>query len=631
MASEVKHRKISHKDASSMSSAEYRAHAKIIYLRLLGYVKPYKMRFGMGVFFGILSGLFYAVLFFVIKVVFDLVLNPDAERVIRPFEGMDFDFARKLEFTPPAFITEHDWIFTSFVCGLVPLLMLVKGLLTYLHQYCMIWVGNKVLFQLRDQSFASLVNQPLSFYSHAKQGELMQTVFNQTRMGASAGTELASALIKHPISVLTILSMLLLSDPIYTIGAVVIFPLCLLPVIYISQKVRKAGGREEEEAGQLMVTMQEAFSGIKVVKAYAREDYERKRFNTASQRMLDFIMRWRKAMEIVGPMVETVASVGIAVGLVYAKMTKMPIDDFFTLNFMLMAMYPHAKALSRIQVQLQKCMVAVSKVFQIIDAKPEIADAPDAIELTRPDGPLVFDKVSFAYVPGTHAVEDISLTFEPGKFYALVGKSGSGKSTMLSLMMRFYDPNSGSISLGGTDIRKFTQRSLRDQMGLVLQETFLFHDSIYNNIIYGRLDATKAEVIAAAKMAHAHEFIMEKEQGYDTVCGDKGAQLSGGQQQRLSIARSVLRNAPILLLDEATSSLDSESEKKVQDALEKLEKGKTVVAIAHRLSTILNADQIIVMDQGRVEAVGSHKKLLETSVVYKHLYNLQFHNLREKN
>ena len=346
--------------------------------------------------------------------------------------------------------------------------------------------------------------------------------------------------------------------------------------------------------------------------------------------MLDFIMRWRKAIEIVGPLVETVASIGIAVGLVYAKMTGMGIEDFLVLNFMLMAMYPHAKALSRIQVSLQKCIVATSKVFEIIDLKPDIADPPDAIELTKPDGPLIFDKVSFAYVPGTPAVDGISLTFEPGKFYALVGRSGSGKSTMLSLMMRFYDPTSGTISLGKTNIRKFTQTSLRDQIGLVLQETFLFHDSIYNNILYGRLDATKKEVIEAAKMAHAHEFIMEKEKGYDTVCGDKGAQLSGGQQQRISIARSVLRNAPILLLDEATSSLDSESEKNVQDALEKLEEGKTVVAIAHRLSTILNADQIIVMDKGKVEAMGTHKELLNKSAIYKNLYNLQFHNHTEK-
>ncbi|MFK5922019.1 MAG: ABC transporter ATP-binding protein [Verrucomicrobiota bacterium] len=630
MAEKLAHRKISHKEVGGMSAAEYRAHAKLVYLRLLSYVKPHKMRFAMGVFFGVVSGLFYSILFLVIRVVFDLVLNPNSDKVIRPFEGFKFKFGQNFEFTPPAFITEHDLIFTAFVCGLVPLLMLIKGLLTYLHMYYMLWIGNKVLFRLRDESFGNLVNQSLKFYSHARQGELMQTVFNQTRMASSAGTDLASAMIKHPVSVITILAMLLLKNPVYTFGAVVVFPLCLLPVIYISRKVRKAGGKEEEEAGMLMVTMQEAFSGIKVVKAHAREDFESNRFNKASQRMLDFIMRWRKAIEIVGPLVETVASVGIAVGLVYAKMTGMPTKDFLVLNFMLMAMYPHAKALSRIQVSLQKCIVATSKVFEIIDMKPDVADAPDAIKLKKPEGPLVFNDVSFAYVPGTPAVENVSLTFEPGKFYALVGKSGSGKSTMLSLMMRFYDPTSGSISLGDTDIRKYTQSSLRDQMGLVLQETFLFHDSIYNNILYGRLDATKDEVVAAAKMAHSHEFIMEKEKGYDTVCGDKGAQLSGGQQQRLSIARSILRNAPILLLDEAMSSLDSESEKKVQEAIEKLEKGKTVIAIAHRLSTILNADQIIVMDQGRVEAVGPHKELLEKSAIYKNLYNLQFHNHQEK-
>jgi subfamily B ATP-binding cassette protein MsbA len=630
MAERIK--RMSHKELGDMSASEFRGESIKAAKRLSTYVRPYKTRFALGILFGITAGMFNGVVLFTMRAVFQVILSPDLETKIKPFQGIRFLSAgmRKFSITPPEFITRHEWVFISCVCALIPVMIMGRGLLTYLHQYFMIWVGNRVLFQLRSDVFSSLMRQPLRFYNSSRQGDLMQTVYNQTRMAQAAATDLASSLIKHPVSILVVILTLLVIDPIYTLGALLIFPLCILPVMHISRKVRKAGGKEEEEAGQMMVYMQEAFSGIRVVKAHAREDYELTRFNRASQKMLEFIMRWSKAIEISGPMVEGVASIGIAAGLVYARVTHIAFEDFLLLNMALMSMYPPAKALGRIQIQFQKCIIAVSKVFDLIDTKPELADAPDAIDIKEVDGPLVLDKVSFAYIPGTPAVEDISLTFEPGKFYALVGKSGSGKSTLLSLIMRFYDPDSGSISIKGTDIRKVTQTSLRDHIGLVLQETFLFHDSILNNIRYGRLDATKKEVIAAAKKANAHGFIMKKEEGYNTVCGDKGAQLSGGQQQRISIARTFLRDAPILLLDEATSSLDSDSERKVQDAFEKLEKGKTVIAIAHRLSTILNCDQIVVMNQGKIEAVGRHEELLEVSDEYRLLYNLQFNNHNEK-
>ncbi len=615
-----------------MSTAEFLTNSKVIYQRLLGYVKPYKSRFFMGVFFGVAAGLFNAVLLFTLRAVFKIVLNTgDPEIAIKPFEDLKVPkflaWLEQVEFVPPPFIAEHDYLFVAFACALIPLMILIKGLLTYLHQYCMMWVGNKVLYQLRDECFSSLVNQSLAFYNRAKQGELMQTVFNQTRMASSAGSEMASSLIKHPVSILTTFAVLMTMDPVYTFGAMVVFPLCILPVLFISKKVRKAGGKEEEEAGQLMVNMQETFAGIRVVKSHAREEHERNKFNRASERMLAFIMRWQKAMEIVGPLVETVASIGIAAGLVYAKMTNIAPGEFLLMNMALMSMYPPAKALGRVQVQLQKCVIATSKVFGIIDMAPDVKDYERAHHLDpkTAKGAIKFEGVTFGYVPGVPAVEDINLEFEPGKNYALVGKSGSGKSTMLSLIMRFYDPDAGIIRFDGLVIHKIFQRDLRDQIGMVIQETFLFHDTLYNNIRYGRLDATREEIEAAAKKAHAHDFIMEKSDGYETIIGDKGSQLSGGQQQRIAIARAILRDAPVLLLDEAYSALDSEAEKNIHEALEILSEGKTVIAIAHRLSTILNADCIIVMKDGQVEGMGTHEELLQTSEEYQLLYNLQFH------
>ncbi len=623
---EVKQKKITGKDIAQMSTGEFIATAKGPYRRILGYLKPYKARFAMGVIFGVLAGLFNGVLLLGIRTVFTVVLPPDPEKppeAIKPFHDLPFwsDFEIPRPDVPP----DQQLHFVILVCLSVPLLMLIRGLLTYLHQYCMMWVGNRVLYQLRDECFSGLLRQSQTFFNSAKQGELMQTVFNQTRMAASAGTELASAFIKHPVAILSILSVLLFMEPIYTLGAFVVFPLCLLPVIHISRKVRQAGGREEEEAGAIMVTMQESFAGIRVVKAHAREDYERERFNKGSQKMMEFIMRWQKAMEIVGPMVETVASLGIAIGLVYAWHQQIDAGRFLVLNMALMSMYPHAKALSRVQIQLQKCLMATSKVFAYMDADPEVADKPGAVELTDARGELELDNVTFSYTPGIPALQNVSLKIEDGKTYALVGQSGAGKSTIMSLLMRFYDPDEGVIRFDGHDIRDLTQRSLRDQIGLVSQETFLFHDTIYNNIRYGKLDASRKEIEEAAKLAHAHEFIIEQKEGYDTMLGDKGCTLSGGQQQRISIARAILRNAPVLLLDEATSALDSESEKKIQEALELLAKGKTVIAIAHRLSTVLNSDRIVMMKDSRIVDVAPHAELLERCEEYRQLYRLQFH------
>ena len=263
-------------------------------------------------------------------------------------------------------------------------------------------------------------------------------------------------------------------------------------------------------------------------------------------------------------------------------------------------------------------------MFEMMRRKPSVADAPDAKPLRGCRGEIVFENITFSYRKGIPALQDFDFRFEQGKYYALVGASGAGKSTLLSLIMRFYDPDSGRVLIDGLDMRSLTQDSLREQIGIVTQDTFLFHESIRKNIAYGRLDASQEEIVAAAKQAHAHEFILAQQNGYDTVVGDKGCMLSGGQQQRIAIARALLKNAPVLLLDEATSALDSASEKQIQEALEALASGRTVIAIAHRLSTILKADRIVVLDQGRVQEIGTHQELLDHSGIYRKLYDLQF-------
>jgi subfamily B ATP-binding cassette protein MsbA len=612
-------KKLSRKSVANLSTSEFLSAAKAPMGRLLSHVKPYRGRFILGILIGVFYGLFNAVVIFGMKFVFEMVLPSDKTR-----ETIPLPFIGQIQVPKPQ-LTHEDGIWLVLLsCGLIPLLILIRGLLGYFNSYCMLWVGQKVLYDLRSQTFSKLMHHSLRFYSRQKTGELIQTVFNQTRMVATVGSDLAANLIKHPISILTYVVSILWLDWRFAIAALVVFPLCMLPVIFISQKVRQAGGKEEEEAGQLMVTMHEAFAGIRVVKSLSREAYEIQRFNRGSALLEKLVMRWKKAVEIVGPMVETVASMGIALGLAYAWYVKMPASNFLILYAALIAIYPHAKSLSQLQVMLQKCLVAATKVFEIQDQQPDVADIPEAVPLGRCRGEIEFREISFSYKKGIPAVQGINLKMEAGKRYALVGQSGAGKSTLFALLLRFYDPDEGHVLVDGQDIRAYTQTSLRENIGIVNQDTFLFHDTIYENIRYGKLDATKEEIEEAARKAHAHDFILAQEKGYETVIGDKGSNLSGGQQQRLSIARAFVRSAPILLLDEATSALDSEAERHIQDAIDALSQGRTVIAIAHRLSTILSADAIVMMEKGRVIAVGSHTELLHTCPEYQHLYHLQF-------
>jgi len=647
-----KQKRYSGKDLATMTSADFLEAAKTPYARLFSYVKPFRTRFALGVFFGIAGGLFNGVLLLVIRAVFTIVLPaeapapvagapaalvqsgvtaPIAPGKIVPFSGIAV--LDKIQFDRPNLEPGfQQWTFVSLVCLSIPLLILIKGSLEFLNKYCIYWVGNRVLYQLRDDLFTSLLAQPISFYNKAKQGDLIQAVFNQTRMAAGAATEMVCALVMYPVSIFAIMATLMSLDWLYTLGACIVFPLCILPIVLVSKKVRSAGAKEEEESGALMTTMQESFSGIRVVKANAREDFERERFNSAGKRMMENIARWQKATEIVGPLVETVASVGMAIGLIYAFVAGKSVHDFLVLNMGLMSIYPHVKGLSRMQVTLQKTLLATSKIFAMMDEPPLVDDKPDALELTQVKEGMKFRDVAFTYQnKATPAVTKLDLNFDLGKTYALVGLSGSGKTTIMSLILRFYDPQRGQILIDGRDIKDYTQKSLRNQIGIVNQDVFLFHDTIYNNIRYGRLNATRKDIERAAVLAHAHDFIMEKKNGYQEVIGDRGNQLSGGQAQRLSIARAILRNSPILLLDEATSALDSEAEKHIKEALDILSQGKTVIAIAHRLSTILKADQIIFLENGRAVASGRHHELMETCPGYRKLYDLQFqgHGLDE--
>lgn len=613
-------KKVSRKDIAKMSMKDFARAARGPYGRLLSFMKPYRKRFFMGILFGVCFAGANGALVGVIKHAGDLVLPSNANALAHLPQ-----FLR--DWATPGADGRAPMSLVLLLCMAIPMVMALRGLFSYLNAYCVLWVSQRVLDDIRQKVYRHTLGQSMEFFNRQKAGDLVQTVFNQTRIAQQALTSIASDIVKQPVSILSAVAMMLYFDWKFTIAALLLFPLCLLPVLIVSKKVRKSAAKEEDEAGQMMVLMHEAFGGIRVVKTHAREDYEAGRFNEANQAMLRFVMKWRKAMELTGPAVETVASLGISAALFYAWWAKLPNGTLLALVGALVLIYPAFKSLSRIHLMMQKCLAATTKVFELLDRAPAIQDAPNAQPLAEVRGSICFEDVTFTY-PGKDApaVKGVSLTVPVGSTCALVGESGSGKSTLLALLQRLYEPSEGRVTIDGRDLRDISQASLREHIATVSQDVFLFHDSIRQNIRYGRLEATQEEIERAAETAHAHGFITAQPQGYETVIGDKGCNLSGGQQQRLSIARALLKDAPILLLDEATSALDSESEKRIQAALETLAKGRTVFAIAHRLSTILKADQIVVMDHGVIKAVGKHADLYERSPEYRRLYDLQFNH-----
>ena len=584
------------------------------YKRLYGYVKPYRGRFVLGLALGFAFG---------------IISNGMMPLVIAKVTGAVFQGG-----TPTAqqFMSDNTMLNKGpkvnailLTCLLIPLVMGARSLCAYGNAVCMQWVSNRVVTDVRNELFTKMVRHSMDFFNKMRSGFLMSRITNDTRGMQMALSTISSDLFKQPVAIISGIAVLLYMDWKFTLVTLVLFPFCLVPIILYGRRARKAVQHQFEDMGQMLMTMQETFAGIRVIKSFAREKHQEDSFLRSNQLQFENMMRVIKAMEATGPLVELIAACGVGLALLYIYSANLSAARFIALNAGIFLLYDPIKTLSRMHIIMQQSIQATTEVFAILDTEPSVQDAPDAMVLTHSKGLIEFDDVTFRYAGGvTNAVSNLSLRIEQGKSYALVGASGAGKSTILSLILRLYDPTSGNVRVDGHDLRMLTQKSLREQIGLVTQETFLFHDTIFKNIQFGRLDATPEEVYAAAQTAYAHEFIIAQPQGYETTIGDKGCLLSGGQQQRLAIARALLKNAPILLLDEATSALDSESEKQIQMALETLAAGRTVIAIAHRLSTILSADQIVVLDEGHIKEVGTHRELLEKSGYYRRLYDMQF-------
>lgn len=579
-----------------------------LYLRLLNYVKPYLGRaIAAVVCLALVAGL-TALGFYLLKPVIDKILsNPDKE------QAMFY-----LYLLPAALIITY----------------FLKGLATYGQDYLINNLGNRIMMDVRNQLFQHILGRELSFFHNQRSGLLMSRITYDVNMMQAAVSNVLGRLIGSVLNIIGLISLVFYLDWKLALISLTVFPLAIYPIVHIGKSLRKISKDSQDKMADVTTVLHEALSGIRVVKAFAMEHREIERFRQELGRHFDLIMRALRKTAISSPLMEFIGVIGIS-GMIVVAGTHVikgesTTGTFFAFLTGLFSLYPQVKSIAGINNTIQQALAAAVRVFEVLDEPALITDNPKAKTIHQLNDKIEFKQVSFGYQPEKLVLNDINIKAPAGGIVALVGRSGAGKTTLVDLIPRFADVTAGELLLDNTDIRDITTASLRRMIGLVTQETILFNDTIRNNIAYGKPESTLAEVEQAAKTANAHDFIMQTKNGYDTLIGERGVKLSGGQRQRLAIARAVLKNPPILILDEATSALDTESEKLIQEALEKLMTNRTTFVIAHRLSTVQHAQQILVIDNGKIVEQGRHQQLMKKDGLYKKLVRLQF-GMKKKN
>ncbi len=520
---------------------------------------------------------------------------------------------------------EYIYIIPIAVIGLY----VIKGVAYFGQAYLMGWIGQRVVYDLRDRLYTRLIGQSLAFFAHRKTGELLTRISYDVTLVQAAVSTSVTALMRDSMTIIFLVGVIFYQDWLLALIAMGVFPVIVYPILRFGRKMRSATYDGQVVMGQMSSLVEETVGGIRVVKAFGMEDYERGRFLALIGGFMKHQMRVFRVNALSFPIMELVAGFGIAGVLFYGGLrvssgeaTAGTLMSFLAAVIML---YEPVKRLSGANNQIQQGLSAAERVFDILDEDVLVSDKVDAKSLPKFQQSICFKDVYLQYPTADKPVlSGIHLEVKAGEVVALVGRSGAGKSSLANLVPRFMDVSQGQVLLDGMDVRDLTQASLRQQIALVTQDVILFNDTVLNNIAYGHDDIDHTQVEMIAKAANAHDFIMQLPEGYNTLVGERGVILSGGQRQRISLARALLKDAPILILDEATSSLDTESEKLVQQAIERLMQGRTVIVIAHRLSTIRGADKIVVLDKGGIAQMGSHEELLKAGGLYAELYHMQF-------
>ena len=568
-----------------------------IFKRLLQLAKPHGAKFILAMFCMLIVGVMTSSLAFLVKPALDeIFLKKNADMLI--------------------------WLPV-----IVILIYFIKGICNYTQTILMSFIGQRVVADLRNKLYKQIQMQSLSFFTKNPTGLLMSRITNDVGSIQGAVSEALTSLLKDTFTILCLMFVVLYRDWQLGIIAMFVFPLTAYPIAKFGKKMRSIATRTQVTMGSLTTLLQETISGTRIVKAFSMEEYENQRFARENEHLFKLALKSVSVSAVSSPFMEFLGGLGIATIIFYGgyqviKGISTP-GTFFSFLTALFMLYDPVRKLTSVNNTIQQGIAGAKRVFGIIDIVPDIRNNENATDLPKISTGIDIQDVTFAYEE-TPVLKNINLSIKAGEVVAFVGMSGGGKTTLVNLIPRFYDVTEGRILIDGSDIRDVTIESLRGQIAIVTQQTILFNDTVKNNIAYGNIEETEENIIQAAKAANAHDFIMNLPDGYDTMIGEQGAKLSGGERQRISIARALLKDAPILILDEATSSLDTEAEIEVQDALENLMKGRTTLIIAHRLSTIRNAHRIIVLANGEIMEEGTHESLMEKRREYFRFYTMQF-------
>ncbi|VBB09273.1 abc transporter [Lucifera butyrica] len=569
-----------------------------IYLRLLSYVKPYISR----------------LLLALVCILVAAGANLYVPWIIR--DVIDDVLATK------------NMAMLNLIAGGIAGIYLLRGIFFYGQTYLMSYVGQKVVIDIRAGIYRHLQRLSLSYFEKRQTGVIMSYITNDVAAVQSALVDNVIELVTEATTLIGSMAAMFYLDWKLSLLTFITMPLVAQTINIFGGKVKRASTNNQERIADITAVLQEAISAVRVIKSFGREEYEIERFGRENYSNFRAQMKIAQLMATLTPLIEFLAALGVTV-IVWFGGREVITGHLTTGSLMAYLIYivnlsNPMKRLSRVYGNIQRAMAAAERIFAVLDTEPEIQNLPEAVELPAITGHVAFQQVDFAYRTGERVLHDINLEAKPGQMIAIVGPSGAGKTTIANLIPRFYDPSGGTIRIDGLDIKTVTLQSLRRQIGIVPQETVLFNGTVYENILYGDLEATREEVITAAQAANAHNFITGMPDGYETQIGERGSKLSGGQRQRIAIARAILKNPRVLILDEATSALDTESEKLVQEALDKLMIGRTSFVIAHRLSTVQRADTILVMEKGKIIERGTHQELLAAGGLYSKLYQVQF-------